>query len=124
MPALNLIFRSGSNRVFGCACSLFLAVAIALFCEPSRAPATQCRLSEAAECAGIHVQSSINSNFFLLIRGPGRSALYCCTPLCRFVAGGIRCFADALVGGAASAVLRAVAFVLVVDSHGRSAERG
>jgi hypothetical protein len=29
MPALNLIFRSGSNRVFGCACSLLLAVAIA-----------------------------------------------------------------------------------------------
>ena len=29
MPALNLIFRSGSNRVFGRACSLFLAVAIA-----------------------------------------------------------------------------------------------
>src|SRR5580658_36121 len=28
MPALNLIFRSGSNRVFGCACSLLLAVAI------------------------------------------------------------------------------------------------
>jgi hypothetical protein len=29
MPALNLIFRSGSNRVFGCACSLLLAVATA-----------------------------------------------------------------------------------------------
>jgi len=35
MPALNLIFRSGSNRVFGCACSLFLAVAIARCGEPS-----------------------------------------------------------------------------------------
>jgi hypothetical protein len=35
MPALNLIFRSGSNRVFGCACSLFLAVAIARYGEPS-----------------------------------------------------------------------------------------
>jgi len=29
MPTLNLIFRSGSNRVFGCARSLLLAVAIA-----------------------------------------------------------------------------------------------
>ena len=35
MPALNLIFRSGSNRVFGCACSLLLAVAIARCGGPS-----------------------------------------------------------------------------------------
>src|SRR5580704_6783743 len=30
MPALNLIFRSGSNRVLGCACSLLLAVATSI----------------------------------------------------------------------------------------------
>ena len=29
MPALNLIYRSGSNRAFGCACALIWAVAIA-----------------------------------------------------------------------------------------------
>jgi hypothetical protein len=52
MPALNLIFRSSSNRVFGRACSLLLAVAIARCGElsgqtptnlppPSPPPATQ-----------------------------------------------------------------------------------
>jgi hypothetical protein len=35
MPALNLIYRSRGNRVFGCACSLLLAVAIARGGEPS-----------------------------------------------------------------------------------------
>src|ERR1700679_3356861 len=52
MPALSLIFRSGSNRVFGCACSLLLAVAFPRCGElsgqtptnlppPSPPPATQ-----------------------------------------------------------------------------------
>ena len=35
MPALNLIYQSGGNRVFGCACSLLLAVAIAKCGGPS-----------------------------------------------------------------------------------------
>lgn len=40
MQALNLIFRSGSNRVFGCACSLLLAIAIAKCSGQSGHPST------------------------------------------------------------------------------------
>jgi hypothetical protein len=40
MPALNLIYQSGGNRVFGCACSLLLAVAIAKCGGPSSQTST------------------------------------------------------------------------------------
>src|SRR5580658_2062279 len=65
MSALNLIFRSGSNRVFRCACSSLLAVAIARCGElagqtttnltlPSPPPASQstCATPAASNPAG------------------------------------------------------------------------
>ncbi len=72
MSALNLIFRSSSNRVFGCACSLLLAVAIARCGDlsaqtstnlrsPSPPPATQstCATPAAFTYSGGKVQVTV-----------------------------------------------------------------
>jgi hypothetical protein len=80
MPALNLIFRSGSNRIFGCACSLLLAVAIARcgglsgqtstnLSPPSPPPATQSTCATPAASnpiggGGIYTQIAINPGVY------------------------------------------------------------
>jgi hypothetical protein len=80
MPALNLIFRSGSNRVFGCACSLLLAVAIARcgglsgqtstnLSPPSPPPATQSTCATPAASnpiggGGIYTHIAINPGVY------------------------------------------------------------
>ena len=80
MPALNLIFRSGSNRVFGCACSLLLAVAIARcgglsgqtstnLPPPSPPPATQSTCATPAASnpvggGGIYTQIAIDPGVY------------------------------------------------------------
>jgi hypothetical protein len=80
MPALNLICRSGSNRVFGCACSLLLAVAIAgcggssgqtstNLPPPSPPPATQSTCATPAESnpvggGGIYTQIAIDPGVY------------------------------------------------------------
>lgn len=80
MPALNLIFRSGSNRVFGRACSLFLAVAIARcgglsgqtstnLSPPSPPPATQSTCATPAASnpvggGGIYTQITIDPGVY------------------------------------------------------------
>src|ERR1700688_154607 len=80
MPALNLIFRSGSNRVFGRACSLLLAVAIARcgalsgqtstnLPTPSPPPATQSTCATPAASnpvggGGIYTQIAIDPGVY------------------------------------------------------------
>jgi hypothetical protein len=80
MPALNLIYRSGGNRVFGCACSLLLAVAIARcgglsgqtstnLPPPSPPPATQSTCATPAASnpvggGGIYTQIAIDPGVY------------------------------------------------------------
>jgi hypothetical protein len=80
MPTLNLIFRSGSNRVFGRACSLLLAVAIARcgglsgqtannLPPPSPPPATQSTCATPAASnpvggGGTYTQIAIDSGVY------------------------------------------------------------
>ena len=56
MPALKLIYLSGRNRVFGCVCSLFLAISIARCGELSGRPSTDFAAAFSASCDPLNVR--------------------------------------------------------------------